>query len=274
MRTITKTEFKKLAGYIKKNYGINLKEEKLSLVTGRLNNLLAQKSLSSFSEYYDYVISDKTGGAATAMINKITTNHTFFMREADHFRYFKEKVLPWLKSTVKDRDLRIWSAGCSTGEEPYTLAMLTDEFFGNEKMWWDTRILATDISERVLCGAEKGIYSNEDMEALPYCWKTNYFKKLERGQFVITDRIKNDVIYRRLNLMDAAFPFKKKLHVIFCRNVMIYFDSQTRQELVNKFYDLTEYGGYLFIGHSESLIREHTKYKYVMPAVYRKVHMA
>ncbi len=270
MNTITDTEFKKLASYIKENYGINLKEEKLSLVTGRLHNILIQKNLNSFSEYYDYVVSDKTGNAATALINKITTNHTFFMREADHFHYFKEKVLPWLKSTVKDRDLRIWSAGCSTGEEPYTLAMIIDEFFGKEKIWWDTKILATDISNRVLEEAAKGIYSNEDIASLPSSWKLSYFKKLGNEEFLIADRIRNEVIYRKLNLMDEVFPFKRKFHVIFCRNVMIYFDNKTKRELVDKFYDLTEYGGYLFIGHSESLNREETKYKYIMPAVYRK----
>ncbi len=270
MYAITETEFMKLAGYIKENYGISLKKEKLSMVTGRLHNILAQKNLNSFSEYYDYVVSDRTGDAAAALINKITTNHTFFMREADHFRYFREKVLHYLKGTVKDRDLRIWSAGCSTGEEPYTLAMIIDEFFGKEKIWWDAKVLATDISSKVLNEAAKGIYSSEDIASLPAGWKLNYFKKSEKDKNILVDRIKNEVIYRKLNLMEQVFPFKRKFHVIFCRNVMIYFDQKTKRELVNKFYDLTEYGGYLFIGHSESLYREETKYKYIMPAVYRK----
>jgi len=270
MYTITNTEFKKLASYIKENYGINLREEKLSLVTGRLQIILAQKNLSSFSEYYDYVVSDKTGHAASALVNRITTNHTFFMREAEHFYYFKEKVLPWLKCTVKDKDLRIWSAGCSSGEEPYTLAMIIDEFFGKEKARWDTKVLATDISGNVLNEASKGVYSNEAIGTLPSYWKLNYFRSLENGEAILVDKIKNEVIYRKLNLMDKAFPFKRKFHAIFCRNVMIYFDNETRRELVSKFYDLTEYGGYLFIGHSESLSRDETKYKYIMPAVYRK----
>jgi len=270
MHTITNAEFKKLADYIKENYGINLKEEKISLVTGRLHGILAQNNLNSFSEYYDYVVSDKTGNAAAALINKITTNHTFFMREADHFYFFKERVLPWLKSTVKDKDMRIWSAGCSTGEEPYTLAMIIDEFLGKEKMWWDAKVLATDISSKVLSEAAKGIYSSDKISTLPSYWKLNYFKKMESGEYNLVDRIRNEVIYRKLNLMDKVFPFKRKFHVMFCRNVMIYFDNETKRELVNKFYELTEYGGYLFIGHSESLIREETKYKYIMPAVYRK----
>lgn len=270
MVTITIKEFKKLADYIKTNYGIHLKEEKQALVTGRLHNVLIENNFSSFSDYYDYIISDKTGNAANTLINKITTNHTFFMREVDHFYYLRDKILSYLKKVEKDKDLRIWSAGCSTGEEPYTIAMIIDEFFGKEKMWWDTKVLATDISSKVLDIAVKGIYKNEEMDTLPSVWKLNYFKKYDDGNSILVDKIKNEVIYRKLNLMDEAFPFKRKFHVIFCRNVMIYFDAKTKIELVNRFYDMTEQGGYLFIGHSESLNREETRYKYIMPAVYRK----
>src|SRR5690554_886214 len=133
--TITDEEFEKLAKFIKSNYGINLKEEKKSLVMGRLRKVLHQKNMSSFSEYLDYVLSDKTGEAVSDMVNRITTNHTYFMRESKHFEFFKEEVLPYLKKKVSDKDLRIWSAGCSTGEEPYTLAMIIDEFFGKEKLF-------------------------------------------------------------------------------------------------------------------------------------------
>lgn len=270
MVTITNKEFKKLSDYIKTNYGINLKEEKQALVTGRLHNVLIKNNFSSFSEYYDYLISDKTENAVTTLINKITTNHTFFMRENAHFYYFRDKVLPYLKQIKNDKDLRIWSAGCSTGEESYTLAMIIDEFLGKEKIWWDTKVLATDISSKVLDTAVKGIYSNEEIAALPSTWKLNYFKKYDDENSVLTDRIRNEVIYRKFNLMNEIFPFKQKFHVIFCRNVMIYFDAKTKMKLINKFYDMTEHGGYLFIGHSESLNREETGYKYIMPSVYRK----
>ncbi|MPL97409.1 Chemotaxis protein methyltransferase 1 [bioreactor metagenome] len=268
--TITKEEFRKLADYIKCNYGIQLKEEKQALVTGRLQNVLTEKNFNDFSEYYNYVIQDKTGEAAVTLMNKITTNHTFFMREPEHFYYFRDTVLPNLKDTVRSRDLRIWSAGCSSGEEPYTLAMLIDEFFGKEKKWWDAKVLATDISNKALEKARKGEYDNSDISPLPPTWKLNYFKKLDAETSAVTDHIRNEVIYRRFNLMNQVFAFKKKFHVIFCRNVMIYFNDETKWELVNKFYDLTESGGYLFIGHSESLNREMTNYKYVMPAIYRK----
>ncbi|MGI6778463.1 MAG: CheR family methyltransferase [Acetivibrionales bacterium] len=270
MLTITDKEFRQLAEYIRVNYGINLKEEKRSLMTGRLQNVLIQNNFSSFSDYYNYIISDKTGDAVATLINKITTNHTYFMREANHFWYFRDKVLPYLVNTVKDKDLRIWSAGCSSGEEPFTLAMLIDEFFGEEKMWWDTKILATDISSKVLEEAQKGIYSNEKVAALPSMWKLKYFKRLDDESSILADKIRNEVIFRKFNLMNQVFPFRKKFHVIFCRNVMIYFEKKTKIELVSKFYELTVPGGYLFIGHSESLNRDETKYKYIMPAIYRK----
>jgi chemotaxis protein methyltransferase CheR len=270
MVAISKKEFKQFADYIKFNYGIHLKEEKQSLMAGRLYNVLVSNNFRSFSEYYEYVVSDKTGHAATTLIDKITTNHTFFMREADHFYFLRDKILPYLTSTVKDKDLRIWSAGCSSGEEPYTLAMILDEFLGKEKVWWDTKVLATDISSSVLDTAPKGIYSNERIASLPSQWKNTYFEKLNNENSVLIDKIRNEVIYRKFNLMEEVFPFKRRFHVIFCRNVMIYFDSKTKSNLVNKFYDALEYGGYLFIGHSESLNRDTTKFKYVMPAVYRK----
>jgi len=270
MLTISDKEFKQLTDYIKVNYGIYLKDEKKALLTGRLHNVLTEKNFMSFTDYFNYIITDKTGDAVITLIDKITTNHTFFMREADHFNFFRDKVLPYLATTSKDKDLRIWSAGCSSGEEPYTLAMIIDEFLGLDKKWWDAKILATDISSKVLDIALKGVYNNEGIAIIPASWKVNYFEKLNDGKSVLTNKIRNEVIFRKFNLMMEAFPFKRKFHTIFCRNVMIYFDNETKMKLVKKFYALTEPGGYLFIGHSESLNRNETEYKYIMPAVYRK----
>ncbi len=270
MLSITDKEYRQLSAFVKENYGINLKEEKKALVSGRLHNLLVKNNFSNYSEYIKYVMEDKTGVAVAAFITKITTNHTFFMREADHFTYFKDVVLPYLKATVKNKDIRIWSAGCSSGEEPYTLAMIIDEFLGREKALWDSKVLATDISDKVLDSAKRGIYTNEGINTLPSAWKLNYFNKADNERSTLLDRIRNEVIYRKFNLMDEPFPFKRKFHVIFCRNVMIYFDERTKCKMVDKFYDSMEYGGYFFIGHSESLNRQETRFKYVMPAVYRK----
>lgn len=266
---MTENEFRQLAAYVKSNYGINLKEEKRAMVEGRLSSLLMKKGMSSFSDYLKYVFSDKTGEAAAMLVNRITTNHTFFMREASHFEFLAEKVLPELKLYVRNKDLRIWSAGCSTGEEAYTLAFILDEFFGREKALWDTRILATDISTRVLEHAVRGVYSEESVKSLPAKWRYNYFTKNESG-YEVVDRIKKEVIFRKFNLADKTFPFKKKFHIIFCRNVMIYFDKETKRELLKKFYDAMETGGYLFIGHSESINRGESPFRYVMPSIYRK----
>ncbi len=270
MVTITPSEFRQLAEFIKTNFGVNLKEEKQLLISGRLQEILSKNGFSSFSEYYQYVVEDRTGEAMKVLLDRVTTHHTFFMRESDHFYFFRDKILPYFKQHIIDHDLRIWSAGCSTGEEPYTLAMFIDEFLGAEKMFWDTKILATDLSNDVLETAKKGVYKKESLNAMPAEWVSKYFTRLSADRSELVDRIKNEVIFRPFNLMEPIYPFRKKFHVIFCRNVMIYFDAETKNNLVNKFYDFLEPGGYLIIGHSESLDRTKTRFKYVMPAVYRK----
>jgi chemotaxis protein methyltransferase CheR len=270
MVPIKEDEFRRFSEYIKANYGIHFKDEKKTLIEGRLGLVLASLNFESLSEYMAYVTADKTGAAAAVMLDKITTNHTFFMREPAHFHFFRDVVLPYLAQTVRDHDLRIWSAACSSGEEPYTLAMIMDEYFGPAKPEWDTKILATDLSQGILAAARAGLYGPDRLGDIPESWKRRYFKQNAEGQFALSDRIKNEVIFRKLNLMDAAYPFKSNMHVIFCRNVMIYFDSETKDRLVERLYDITEPGGFLFVGHSESLNRERTRYRYVMPAIYRK----
>jgi chemotaxis protein methyltransferase CheR len=271
MFEITSKEFTRFSDYIRANYGISLGPHKKILVSGRLGSLLEKGGFKSLSDYMDYVVSDTTGRAASDLVDRITTNHTFFMREASHFKYFSETVLPLFARTVANRDLRIWSAACSSGEEPYTLAMIMDRFFGKTKLLWDTRILATDISGNILDTAQKGVYSKQKVSALPEDWRRRYFSEFDQENMVLNEAIKKEVVYRKLNLMDRSFPFRQKFHAIFCRNVMIYFDSDTKNELAQKLYDLTEPGGFLFIGLSESLDRNSTRYSYIMPSVYRKV---
>ena len=270
MIVINEPEFKRFSEYIRANYGIHFKKEKKTLVEGRLGQVLSNMNMNSLTEYMEYVAADKTGQAAAVMLDRITTNYTFFMREPEHFKFFNKAVLPFLSETVKDRDLRIWSAACSTGEEPYTLAMIIDEFFAQKKAQWDAKILATDISQGVLSTAKAGIYDSEKIADLPDSWKKRYFKAYDKERHIISENIRNEVIFGRINLMDEVFPFKRKMHVIFCRNVMIYFDKDTRDNLVQRLYDITQPGGFLFIGHSEGLNRDKTRYKYVMPSVYRK----
>ena len=269
MLSINPEEFKILTSYIYQNYGINLKQKK-NLIEGRLTNVIIEKGFNNFGDYIRTVTADKSGQEATLLINKLTTNHTFFMREASHFQYFSDKVLPQLVQQTSERDLRIWSAGCSSGEEPYTLAMFLQEYFGEQKSKWNTQVLATDISVRAIEEGERGVYAKEALEHLPALWKLQYFEKLQAEKYQITDKLRAEVVFRIFNLMDQVFPFKRKFHCIFCRNVMIYFDQETKIELVRKFYQHTEPGGYLFIGHSETIPKQATDYKYVMPAVYRK----
>ncbi|MDF2634058.1 MAG: chemotaxis protein CheR [Pelosinus sp.] len=269
MIEITPQEFKKLTEYMYVNYGINLSRKK-NLIEGRLSSILVEKGFTNFTDYLKYIFADKTKTEITILISKLTTNHTFFLREIEHFEFFRNKVLPHLKATVRQKDIRIWSAGCSTGEEPYTMAMIMADYFGSERSAWDTKILATDISVRALAAAEEGVFSAELLNGIPKYWRNMYFRKINEGYYQITKELKQEIIFRIFNLMDDLFPFKRKFHVIFCRNVMIYFDHVTKMRLIQKFYEFTEPGGYLFIGHSESISRHETQYQYIMPAVYRK----
>ena len=272
MREITDAEFERIRDFVKMKLGINLGNEKKSLVQSRLTSIIHEKGMDDFTQYFDYLFKDKTGEALVQFVDKITTNHTFFMREKDHFDYLRDTVLPYIyEKNSQNNDLRLWCAGCSTGEEPYTLEMLIQDFFREKPVKWDTQILATDISTSVLNKAIRGVYPTESLKDLPKNWMNDYYDVLDNGNRQVKNEIRKMVIFRKFNLMDEKFPFKKPFHTIFCRNVMIYFDTATRDQLVNKFYDATETGGFLFIGHSESLNHKTTKYKYIKPAVYRKV---
>lgn len=267
---IKEQEFLQIVHYVKNRFGIDLSKKK-TLIHNRLENYLVQNGFKSFSDFYNFMIRDKSGKTASILINKLSTNHTFFFREQGHFDFLTQVALPYFKDKEKhSKDLRIWSAGCSSGEEAYTIAMTLDEFFGQEKDLWNTKILATDISEDVLNKARIARYDDHSLENLPKYIKHKYFHRINSEDYALNKEIKDEVIFRRFNFMNEMFPFKRKFHVIFCRNVMIYFDEATKKKLINKFYEMTEVGGYLFIGHSESINGYKTKYKYVSPSIYRK----
>lgn len=270
---ITEAEFQRLVKFMYDNFGINLSAKKV-LVQGRLGNMLSDRGFKSYGEYLDTVMSDTTGAEITTILNKLTTNHTFFMREPEHYTFLKDTILPYMVQTCqKDHVIRIWSAACSSGEECYTTAMLIDQYFGNEKHKWDTRILATDISQSVIGKAKAGIYEEEGMKGLSNDWKSRYFNNLGNGKYEICQGIKDEVIFKTFNLMDPM-PEKykaKPFDLIFCRNVMIYFDMPTKQALVNRFYDVVKPGGYFFIGHAESVNRSETEFEYIKPAIYRRL---
>ena len=269
MITITDNEFEQIKNYVISNFGIDLSKKRI-LVETRLQNYLLERNCINFSQYFSKILNDISGNEIKELINHLTTNYTFFNRENAHFDFFKKKILPHLLNNIHDRDLRIWSAGCSSGQEAYTLSMIINDYFGNGILYWDTSILATDISNDMLEIATKGIYSDQQINDVPPSWKLNYFNKTEQDKNVIIDKIKNNIIFRKFNLMNEVYPFKKQFQVIFCRNVMIYFDNETKNRLINKLYNSLEQGGYLFIGHSETIDSNYSHFKYIMPSVYRK----
>jgi chemotaxis protein methyltransferase CheR len=270
---ISDEEFADLRGLVYEKFGINLTEQKRSLVVGRLQKLMRQKGFSNYRQYLDYVRADQSAAALSELINRISTNHTYFFRESSHFEFLQRTVLPDAVSRLSrrnSRDLRIWCAGCSTGEEAYTIVMTLMEFFGGEYGLWDAGLLATDISAKALNTAASGLYSEERTSGVPPKLRMKYFVKRGNGMYSVSDRLKAEITFRRFNLMNQRFPFRQPFDVIFCRNVMIYFDRPTRDALVQRFYQTLTPGGYFFIGHSESLRRESSPYRYILPAVYQK----
>lgn len=269
MLSLSDADFHRLYTHIQKHYGINLSKKK-QLIVSRLSNTLIAQGYTSFTQYVDEVISGKDQDMVTSMLNKLTTNYTYFLREEAHFQYLWDTVLPALaKKHEKDKVLSIWSAGCSSGEEPYTISMYLKEFFGNQASSWDTRVLATDISQQILESARRSVYGEESLEKLPSAWKSKYFTKEANGLYAVAPSIKQNVIFRTFNLMDPI-RFRRPFDLIFCRNVMIYFDQPTKDALVRRFYDATVPGGHLFIGHSEGLNKAECPYHYIMPAIYQK----
>ncbi len=254
-------------------FGINLTDQKRSLLVGRLQKLIRASGFTGFRQYYEHLINDSTEKALGELVDRVSTNHTYFNREKDHFDYFINTALPALTARLERegrRDLRIWCAGCSSGEEPYMLLMLMREYFGTAYSRWDAGILATDISMKALSKAMAGVYDDDRVRLVPEPLRAKYFRSLGGGRWQVSEELRREATFRRFNLMNARFPFKRPFQVIFCRNVMIYFDQPTREALVSRFHDCTEPGGYLFIGHSETLGRHQQRYRYLLPAAYQK----
>ncbi len=264
---LTDAQFEKVKNLVYRECGIYLKSGKEALVRARLTKRLRALRMKSFGEYLAYLENEGKGIELSCMIDVITTNKTSFFREIDHFHFLREKVLP----NLTNRRIRFWSAGCSSGEEPFSLAMLLLDAMpdiGSK----DALILATDISTSMLKQTQAAIYSEEKLTALPKSFLNKYFVKMST-QGVRTYQVgavaKKMVRPALLNLMEP-WPMKGPFDAIFCRNVMIYFDTQTQHKLVNRFWDLLEPGGYLFVGHSEGLSAIKHKFRYQRPAVYKR----
>ncbi|UCD81295.1 MAG: protein-glutamate O-methyltransferase CheR [Desulfobacterales bacterium] len=264
---LSEKHFSRISEIVYRSSGINLKKGKEALVRARLAKRLRVRSIFNVQEYLDYIESAEGSHERALFIDVMTTNKTSFFRETEHFNYLRDQVLPQLKSPR----LRFWSAACSSGEEPYTLAIWLREHMSDI----DTRdalILATDISRKMLEKAHSAVYPAETLQSLPSPQFMKYFTKLDgsqAGSYRVVEGIRKMVRLAWLNLLDA-WPMKGPFNVIFCRNVMIYFDRPTQQQLINRFYDLLEPGGCLFVGHSEGLSSINHKFRYMRPATYRK----
>ena len=267
---ISDKDFYRLRDYVKSNFGVNL-EKKRTLIEGRLSNLIINEGFKGFEDYLDDVFRDKSGSKINTLMTKLTTNYTYFMREENHYKFMREIALPYWEANIRDKDLRIWSAGCASGEEAFTTAMVINEYFGLKKKDWDTTILATDISIKVLEMAKRGVYPEEHFTHLPSGWREKYFTKIGEEEYKVKDSLRKEVVFNQFNLMGDFSRFRRKFHIIFCRNVMIYFDTPTKTGLVKKYHEVLEVGGWLFIGHSETLSGISGDFKQVVPAIYRRV---
>lgn len=266
---ITDDEFQRIVKYMKRKAGINLSAKRI-LIQGRLDNYLQKNGYESYSQFLDVVENCPMGIEAEYMLNALTTNHTYFWREHEQFLYLKEHVFPQMARWEADsRDWHIWCAASSTGEEPYTLAMLCTDYLGLDYPNWDTQVLATDIDTHVLDIARKGIYTKDSVEHLPHTYVRRFFRNYSDKEYQVTKELKEQVLFRQFNLMNPL-PFSRPLHVVFLRNVMIYFEEETKLRLLNQIYDKLMPGGYLFIGSTESINQNHGKFEYIKPSVYRK----
>lgn len=263
---LTEGDFERVRAMVYDYCGINLHDGKRALVRGRLMKRLRSLQLGSFEEYLDYVDEDSTNKEFLLLIDILTTNKTSFFRESSHFDLIRDQVIPHLGG----RPVKWWSAGCSSGEEPVTLAVtLLSELTAIRQP--PVKILATDLSTEVLQTAKKGVYTEDKLEGMPKHLLHKYFTKevSAKTSFRVKPDVEKLITYGRLNLL-GEWPMKGPFQIIMCRNVMIYFDKETQRRLVERFYRLLEPGGYLFVGHSESVTNKEIGFQTIEPAAYQK----
>ena len=268
---IEEDEFLLLRDLIHRNFGIHLGETKRALLVRRLQQWLTNNGFRCFRDYYRHLSEDGDDQSFAELANRITTNYTFFNREPEHFSFFRTAVLPELARVhAGKRNLNLWSAGVSTGEEAYMLAMCLMDFFGRDYPLWRTSMLATDISKRALERAEHGLYHEKQVHKLPDQVREAYFDSGEGNQYRVKPIVRREVTFKRLNLHLADYGLGQFFDVIFCRNVMIYFDQGVKEQVTAKLHQCLRPGGYLFIGHSESLAGNRKKWESMGPSIFRK----
>ena len=249
--TLSDKDFKFICKFVYDITGIVLDDRKREMVYRRLMRLTRDKNLGSFSEYLKLLTSSEE--ELPNFINAITTNLTSFFREKHHFEFLKKDFFPQLLGEPGQRRLRIWSAGCSTGEEPYSIAITVKEAMGSHLSSWDAKILATDLDSDVVAHAKSGVYKTDRIDGLDKQLVKRWFKRNADNSAVKTAPELSDLItFKQLNLFDE-WPMQGPFDIIFCRNVVIYFDKPTQQKLFTNYYNILKPGGYLIIGHSEGL---------------------
>ncbi len=267
IRPLTQSEFEKIRALAREQFGLDLRQGKEQLVSARLGKKMRAGGFRTFNEYYDAVVRDGTGEALIELINSLTTNFTSFLREPAHFEFLREQVAHFPVSET----IEIWSAACASGEEPYSIAIcLADQLGIGNRMRF--RILATDISTRALEAARKGVYPAERFQDFPKTWLRAYLLKGERhwkDYYRIKPALRERIEFRRLNLTEP-FAGLSQYAFIFCRNVMIYFDRETQEGVVGRMAAQLRPGGYLLVGHSESLLGGRHGLEYIQPAIYRR----
>lgn len=272
---LTEAEFRKISDLVYRHCRINLHEGKKQLVRARMVKRVRAGGFGSVSEYLEHVLADQSGNEFAELINSLCTNLTGFFREKAHFIYLARDFLPALlasRRSEKRQQILGWSAGCSSGEEPYSLAMTLLEATGGEPC--DIKILATDISTRILRVARNGVYPKASAEAVSPLLRGKYLaagRAAGRALVQVRPSVRELVRFRYLNLM-GPWPFRGPFDFIFCRNVMIYFDKLTQQNLVERFWGSLRPGGLLFTGHSESLTGISHRFEYIRPTIYLRPH--
>jgi len=266
------SEFDFIRNLVYERSRINLSSDKRQLVTARLGKRLRATKLANIGEYCRLLKSPGADEELANLIDAISTNHTFFFREIAHFDYLRKSVVPEMQArsrTERWTKFRVWSAACSSGEEPYSIAMTLAEALPA----YPWQIEATDISHRVLEKAAAGIYSEDTVAKLPRETLRTHFQRgfgPQEGNYRVKRLLRDRIAFHHLNLLEGEPPFREPFHVIFCRNVMIYFDRPTQEQLVARLASRLIPGGYLFVGHSESLTQARHDLQAVKPAIYRK----
>jgi chemotaxis protein methyltransferase CheR len=265
------TDFNRLRSLVSEHTGISLSDAKRDLVYGRLSKRLRAHGLTSFSAYAEF-LSENLGDELQEFTNAITTNLTSFFREAHHFDYLRDHVFPELRARKPNNHrIRIWSAGCSTGEEPYSIAISVLESFPELKNW-DVKILATDLDTNCVQHGSAGVYAQERVESMSQDRLRRWFRKGSgefEGKVLVDEKLKELITFKQLNLM-SEWPMRGPFDVIFCRNVVIYFDKSTQRMLFDRYAELVADDAHLFIGHSESLFNVTEKFKLLNKTIYRR----